>query len=659
MANSYSYQQIAQAAQNNGAPPSVLPTIASIAMAESGGDPNNFTQSNVDRSRGLLQINGLAHPEYDNSAMFDPNNNMAAARAISKNWTDFTPWSTYTQPNNSYKQYLPQAMQALGSKNMANSTVYNPLQLGPGQNNYLTNRPIDQQSDLINHILNRIASAQLPPTQQAMQTGYNPDGSAVSHPLQIDPNSSLGQFAAAQRTYANNMVTPADQAMPSLLGNQAGQNASLGFLRGAVAPPSAADFQARPIIQPPGYSSDDTDVPTRPAPHANPLAQILGNIAGLAVPKAAGAVNAVPYQSALGVANTQYQDAMQQYPFQHQQDVEAYQEWLRNHNEDVNLQELNEKMRLAQAPIYQQAQENYANLLNPAVAGSAQVNAQIPATQALGGLQQGQNVALGNMNAANTVNSTVPELAQNALAQYGAEVGKSGAVMGPLASIERAAYYGQGIQGRDQHYNNMDQQGQQKIDLKALGMQIQQAAKSTIDPSKLASLQMQYAQLDATSAASGQGHLPPFDLTNLSSAASNLGPSTQNQNNSPAMRDLAAQVREARKNSDNAFNAYTKYFTTHNGVPGKPLDSTSMLLSQLASQAKAHADDLQAQLGQRQTAQATPTPGGLGQIAPPGDSATRPGAPIRIPGQGASSTASKYRLVSPPAAGVPPVYARQ
>lgn len=88
-----------------------LETAAAVAMAESRGNPsaqnivtNPAPGNGPERSFGLWQINTLAHPSYDETRLLDPTYNAQAALAVSKNGTDWTPWSTYNHGD--YKQYM-------------------------------------------------------------------------------------------------------------------------------------------------------------------------------------------------------------------------------------------------------------------------------------------------------------------------------------------------------------------------------------------------------------------------------------------------------------------------------------------------------------------------------------------------------------------------
>lgn len=68
---------------------------AAVAMAESGGDPQILGDVEYGGSIGLWQINLPSNPQYDASALKDPTYNANAALAISKNGTNWNPWTTY------------------------------------------------------------------------------------------------------------------------------------------------------------------------------------------------------------------------------------------------------------------------------------------------------------------------------------------------------------------------------------------------------------------------------------------------------------------------------------------------------------------------------------------------------------------------------------
>ena len=79
-----------------------LTTAVSIALAESGGDPNAYNPERAANtpqgagSFGLWQIYLKAHPEYKGQNLFDPQLNASAAFAVySSAGNSFRPWSTF------------------------------------------------------------------------------------------------------------------------------------------------------------------------------------------------------------------------------------------------------------------------------------------------------------------------------------------------------------------------------------------------------------------------------------------------------------------------------------------------------------------------------------------------------------------------------------
>ncbi len=75
---------------------------AAIAMAESGGNPGAVGDNGS--SFGLWQIHTPAHPEYTAASLMTPGFNALAAKAISKNGVDWSPWSTFK--NGAYRQWM-------------------------------------------------------------------------------------------------------------------------------------------------------------------------------------------------------------------------------------------------------------------------------------------------------------------------------------------------------------------------------------------------------------------------------------------------------------------------------------------------------------------------------------------------------------------------
>lgn len=118
MAN-LTHDQIAALWIAEGGPKAEADVAASIALAESGGNPfalNNTAYPNLPQYRppakgnlpeystGLWQINIYANKGWSSPAIFDQHLNAQAAVAISNHGADFSPWSTYT--SGAYKRYL-------------------------------------------------------------------------------------------------------------------------------------------------------------------------------------------------------------------------------------------------------------------------------------------------------------------------------------------------------------------------------------------------------------------------------------------------------------------------------------------------------------------------------------------------------------------------
>ena len=103
-------QQLTQLAYDAGFRGEALRWAVAIAKAESGGNPSAYNPELAagttpgSGSRGLWQIYGTAHPQYNSSIAFDPVVNARAAYQVYREAGNrFTPWSTFT--NGSAAQY--------------------------------------------------------------------------------------------------------------------------------------------------------------------------------------------------------------------------------------------------------------------------------------------------------------------------------------------------------------------------------------------------------------------------------------------------------------------------------------------------------------------------------------------------------------------------
>lgn len=69
-------------------------TATAIALAESGGDADSHYVTSKEDSRGLWQINVMAHPQYANQNLYDPATDAKAAFAVYKS-SGWKAWTTY------------------------------------------------------------------------------------------------------------------------------------------------------------------------------------------------------------------------------------------------------------------------------------------------------------------------------------------------------------------------------------------------------------------------------------------------------------------------------------------------------------------------------------------------------------------------------------
>lgn len=109
-----SASDIAGYAQNAGFRGQDAILAVSVALAESGGDPNAVGDLNLTPggSVGLWQINLKAHPEYDPGQLTDPQYNANAAYNVyMAAGGSFSPWSTYA--GGQYSAFIVQAQQGV------------------------------------------------------------------------------------------------------------------------------------------------------------------------------------------------------------------------------------------------------------------------------------------------------------------------------------------------------------------------------------------------------------------------------------------------------------------------------------------------------------------------------------------------------------------
>ena len=107
-------QQITQLAYNAGFRGSALRLAVAVAIAESSGNPHAYNPEIAagtpqgSGSRGLWQIYGKAHPEFNTDALYDPQlNALAAYKVYREAGNSFRPWSTF---NNGTAHQIAQSL---------------------------------------------------------------------------------------------------------------------------------------------------------------------------------------------------------------------------------------------------------------------------------------------------------------------------------------------------------------------------------------------------------------------------------------------------------------------------------------------------------------------------------------------------------------------
>ena len=115
-------------ASNAGFSGADLATAAAIALAESGGNPNDYNPETAARggtpqgqgSFGLWQIYLKAHPEFAGQNLYDPQTNANAAYSVYSHRGGFRDWVTYS--TGAYQEHLPSVL-----------AVMQPAPTPPGQ----------------------------------------------------------------------------------------------------------------------------------------------------------------------------------------------------------------------------------------------------------------------------------------------------------------------------------------------------------------------------------------------------------------------------------------------------------------------------------------------------------------------------------------------
>lgn len=101
----YSFSELLGFARQAGFQGDQASTIAAIALAESGGNPNAINWNDPGGSYGLTQINGAAHGPGAAATLGNPLEAFSQAFHISGGGSNFTPWSTFN--SGAYLPFLP------------------------------------------------------------------------------------------------------------------------------------------------------------------------------------------------------------------------------------------------------------------------------------------------------------------------------------------------------------------------------------------------------------------------------------------------------------------------------------------------------------------------------------------------------------------------
>jgi hypothetical protein len=120
-----------------------------ICLAESGGNPhatnvNSDSHHSVDR--GLWQINNYWHSEVSDTCAFSASCNAKAAKRISSDGSNWTPWATYN--GGAYKRHMSEAQAACSRRyQIPASLPHDHLNLNSMVDNILSNDSEDADRD--------------------------------------------------------------------------------------------------------------------------------------------------------------------------------------------------------------------------------------------------------------------------------------------------------------------------------------------------------------------------------------------------------------------------------------------------------------------------------------------------------------------------------
>jgi soluble lytic murein transglycosylase-like protein len=120
----------------------LIPLMASIALAESSGDPNAHNSSGED-SVGLLQINRRAHPGYSVAQLKDPLTNAQVALQIFQH-EGLNAWGAYTDGGYRSRGQFNQSLALYGGG--SSNTSFQPPSLNYDPANFDTVETVDSNA---------------------------------------------------------------------------------------------------------------------------------------------------------------------------------------------------------------------------------------------------------------------------------------------------------------------------------------------------------------------------------------------------------------------------------------------------------------------------------------------------------------------------------
>lgn len=183
--------QLEQLAYNAGFRGNDLRMAVAVAIGESGGNPMAYNPEAAagtragSGSRGLWQIYGTAHPQYNNSQTFDPQTNANAAYTVYRNaGSSFRPWSVWL---NGSAQRIAQSLNLPGVKGITSvtttPTTSTTTTKTPAPSTSVTAQPTNTQPTNTQPMNNLLSSVPMPTLPGADISSLLPDDFGLNFSL--------------------------------------------------------------------------------------------------------------------------------------------------------------------------------------------------------------------------------------------------------------------------------------------------------------------------------------------------------------------------------------------------------------------------------------------------------------------------------------------